>query len=80
MIASLNLLIAQENKQPELRQGGYYTEEEGRERLEKLKTLYPALDQWKQRAGLIRANILKATGLTPLPSYTVRNNDQVKWE
>ncbi|MDD4192517.1 MAG: acetylxylan esterase [Mangrovibacterium sp.] len=67
MIASLNLLIAQENKQPELRQGGYYTEEEGRERLEKLKTLYPALDQWKQRAGLIRANILKATGLTPLP-------------
>ena len=54
-------------KQSELRQGAYYSEAEGSLKLQKLKTLYPTLDDWKKRAGLIRDNILKGADLHPLP-------------
>jgi dienelactone hydrolase len=69
LLSSFHQLCAQENseKKPELRVGGFYSEEEGRQRLEELKTLYPTLDKWKARASQIRKNILKAAELDPLP-------------
>lgn len=69
LLISFFQLCAQENteRKPELRVGGYYSEEEGRHRLEELKTLYPTLDKWKARASKIRSNILKGAELDPLP-------------
>lgn len=69
VVFSINLTYGQKSqkKQPELRQGAYYTEEAGKQNLEHLKKQYPTLEDWKKRAGLIRANILEGAGLNPLP-------------
>jgi hypothetical protein len=44
-----------------------WSEEEGREFLRKMKNSYVTVGAWEHRAHLIRSNILRATGLEPLP-------------
>ncbi len=48
---------------------GHYkkSEEEAKEQLTRLKESYSNLDEWKQRAGIIRNAILTGTELNPLP-------------
>jgi len=44
-----------------------WSELEGREFLRKMKETYTTAEAWQQRAALIRAQILRGTGLDPLP-------------
>jgi uncharacterized protein len=63
----LNTTIAQDNN---LCIGHYYTEDEARQVLDKLKTVYQTKEEWLQRAEMIRKGILKGAGLDPLPAKT----------
>ncbi len=75
--------------EPELRQGAYLTETQGKERLRELSGLYQDRTSWEKRADLIRKNILAGvewdktperipikplfTKRTILDGYTVEN-------
>jgi len=50
-----------------LRQGAYYTEEEGKERLKEMSALYNDLEGWLQRSRQIRLGILEGAELSPFP-------------
>ena len=52
---------------PELRQGGFHSEEDAKKELDKFARSYSNLEQWKTRAKNIRAGILRGTELLPLP-------------
>ena len=54
-------------KDPNLCQGNYWTEAQGREFLAKQKTTYTTADQWKKRAEEIKKHILEGTGLSKFP-------------
>lgn len=47
--------------------GNYWTEAEGKEFLEEKRTEYTTTDDWKKRAELIKAQILKGAGLEKFP-------------
>ncbi len=47
--------------------GAYFTEETGKSFLEEQRKQYKSLKDWEMRAKLIRAHILKGTGLEKLP-------------
>lgn len=57
-------LLAQENN---LRQGRVFTEPEAKEKLAEMATQIPDVDAWRQRAELIRENILRGAQLEHLP-------------
>jgi uncharacterized protein len=56
-----------------LRQGAFYTEEQGKAELRELETMYTNKDQWEVRKKLLRKSILKGLNLTPLPQRTPLN-------
>jgi hypothetical protein len=53
---------------PQLRQGKFFTEAEGRAELERLSKLAPNLDSWTKRRHAIREGILNGAGLSPMPT------------
>ncbi len=48
-------------------QGGYFTEQQGKDFLETRKKSYTTQKDWEKRAKLIKEHILKGTGLTKFP-------------
>ena len=65
--------IAAQQEKPELCVGNYQSEAQAVKQLEKFKTTYSNLDEWKARAGNIRECILRGAGLEPLPKKTPLN-------
>lgn len=53
--------------------GHYYSEEEGSEVIDKLKSKYTTKKEWIERAGIIRKGIMKGAGLDPEPARTPLN-------
>ncbi|UCG47285.1 MAG: acetylxylan esterase [Phycisphaerales bacterium] len=78
-----------ENKKPQLCQGNYHSEQAAKEQLAKFALGYSNLEQWKERAKIVREGILRGAELMPMPTkcplkpiihskrrykgYTVRN-------
>ena len=58
---------------PVLRQGQYYTHEEGKAELDKLKSMYSNKAEWEERKQLLREAILSGANLSPLPERTPLN-------
>jgi len=54
----------------ELCQGAYYSEDEGKHQLEDVLLRVNTLDDWKQRADLIRQNLKKGMEIETLPGRT----------
>ena len=65
-----NPVFSQEQNNPNLCIGHYYTENEAKEVLEKLKSQYQTKDAWLQRAEIIRQGILEGADLVPFPAKT----------
>lgn len=57
----------------ELCQGHYQTEAQAVEQLQRLAAHSPTLDRWQVRRAVVRENILRGTGLWPLPRRTPLN-------
>ncbi len=53
--------------------GHYYTEDEGRQVLEELRTQYTAKGEWLERASIIKKGILEGAELVPFPEKTPLN-------
>jgi hypothetical protein len=53
-----------------LRQGQYYTVEQGKAELEKLESMYKNKRQWEKRRKMLRESILKGMNLFPMPERT----------
>ncbi len=62
-----------QQEQVVLRQGQYYTHEEGKAELELLETLYSDKKEWEARKEILRKSILKGMNLAPLPARTPLN-------
>lgn len=74
LFTAIVLLWSCANKQePALRQGNFYTEEEGKAELKKLEAMYNNSGEWESRKQLLRENILKGLNLSPLPPRTPLN-------
>lgn len=58
---------------PELCQGKYYTEEQGKQVLDKLKKTYTTAGEWQKRSKSIRKQILTGTGLDKFPKKCLLN-------
>jgi len=61
------------NQEPTLRQGNFYTEEQGLAELKKLESMYGNSREWETRKKLVRKNILKGLNLSPMPARTPLN-------
>ena len=64
-----------ESQKPALRQGDFYTEEQGAAELKKLESMYSNREQWEPRKKMLKENILKGMNLSPLPTRTPLNAD-----
>ena len=74
LITGLLLLPGCKTEQkPSLRQGNFYTEEQGAAELKKLESMYTDRQQWEERRKMLRENILKGMNLYPLPTRTPLN-------
>jgi dienelactone hydrolase len=74
LIATFMFLVSCRIEQkPGLRQGNFYTEEQGKTELKKLEALYNNSKEWEKRKLMLRENILKGMNLFPLPSRTPLN-------
>src|SRR5690554_6195201 len=62
--------VSQEQNDPNLCVGNYYTEEEARSVLRHLKEEYKTKKEWLQRTEIIRQGILNGAGLVPFPPKT----------
>jgi uncharacterized protein len=70
------LLISCESRQkPGLRQGAFYTEEQGKSELKRLESLYSDKKQWESRKQLLRTSILEGLNLSPLPIRNPLNSN-----
>ncbi len=58
---------------PQLCQGEYQTQEQGKEQLARFAATFKTADQWKARAATIREGILRGAELWPLPEKTPLN-------
>jgi uncharacterized protein len=67
------LTSCQSGLKPGLRQGAFYTEEQGKAELKKLESMYSNKEQWEARKQLLRTSILEGLNLSPLPSRTPLN-------
>jgi hypothetical protein len=61
------------DQKPALRQGYFYTLEQGKEELKKMESMYSNSQQWEKRKQMLRDNILKGMNLSPLPTRTPLN-------
>ncbi len=73
IISLLILSGCSENQKPALRQGAFYTEEQGAAELKKLESMYSSREQWEPRKQMLKENILKGMNLSPLPTRTPLN-------
>jgi hypothetical protein len=74
LFAGIVLLWSCTNKQEAtLRQGDFYTEEQGKDELKKLESMYTNSKEWESRKKLLRKNILKGLNLSPAPKKTPLN-------
>ncbi len=73
IISLLILSGCSENQKPALRQGAFYTEEQGATELKKLESMYSSREQWEPRKQMLKENILKGMNLSPLPTRTPLN-------
>ena len=62
-----------EKKTPDLSQDEKYLEEQGKEELRKLESLYSNKEEWEARKPILRLEILKGMNLWPLPAKTPLN-------
>jgi uncharacterized protein len=61
------------DQKPTLRQGYFFTLEQGKEELKKMESMYSNSQQWEKRKKILRDNILKGMNLSPLPARTPLN-------
>jgi len=61
------------NQKPVLRQGAFYTVEQGKAELKKLESMYSGKEQWETRKQMLRSAILEGMNLSPLPRRTLMN-------
>ena len=61
------------NQTPGIRQGAFYTEEQGKAELLKIQSLYTNKAEWETRRKMLRNGILKGMNLSPLPERTPLN-------
>ncbi len=79
IVLSFSLLVlligckSPKDEPPVLRQGAYYTEEQGKAELEKLESIYSDKAAWEERRQMLRREILKGMNLDPLPERTPLN-------
>ncbi len=73
LVQSPLIISAQETDSSMLCVGQYQTEEEAVEQLKRFSESYNTLDEWEQRAEIIRQGILTGAELSPLPEKTHQN-------
>jgi uncharacterized protein len=61
------------NRHSGMDQDEKYIEEQGKEELRKLKSLYSNREEWEKRKPLLREEILKGMNLLPIPEKTPLN-------
>jgi dienelactone hydrolase len=61
------LVACDTNIEPGLKQGWFYTEQEGRDELVRLEKMYSSKRKWEKRRKMLRKEILKGMNLDPLP-------------
>ena len=66
-------LMGEEDSKPILCQGNYQTEAQAVEQLRRMASTYSNTQQWQDRANRVREQILKGSGLHPLPKRTPLN-------
>jgi hypothetical protein len=71
--AILSIIGCSTNQKPTLRQGAFYNEEQGKNELKRMESLYSNSKDWEARKLLLRENILKGMNLSPLPARTPLN-------
>lgn len=69
----LSAVSCKSNHEPALRQGNFYTEEQGKAELKKLESMYNNSVEWETRKQLLREKILNGLNLSPMPSRTSLN-------
>jgi len=68
MVPAMNMGAEEKQKKEDLLCRGYYqSEEAAKEQLERIKQTYSNLEEWKQRAAMIREGILRGAELLPPP-------------
>lgn len=79
-VLSFNLLItigcnekAEDDSEPMLSVGHFFTEEEGEEFLKEIRHTYTTAEEWEKRSERIRELILKGAGLEEYPEKTPLN-------
>ena len=65
--------ISPEQGQVVLRQGQYYTHEQGKAELERLESFYSDKTEWEARKELLRESIKTGMNLSPMPARTPLN-------
>lgn len=60
-------------QKPGLRQGEFYTEQQGKEELRKLELMYSTKEEWESRRQMLRIAMLEGMKLSPLPRRTPLN-------
>lgn len=75
IIAAFLMLLSscKTDQKPTLRQGYFYTLEQGKDELKKLESMYSNSQQWEKRKKMLKDNILKGMNLSPLPTRTPLN-------
>lgn len=63
----------QQQQKPMLRQGDFYTQEQGKAELKKLESMYSTQAEWEARKQLLRTGILEGLNLSPLPERSPLN-------
>jgi hypothetical protein len=62
-----------EKLKPVLKQGSYYTVEQGTAELKKLESMYSGKEQWEVRKTMLRKKILEGMNLSPMPEKSPLN-------
>lgn len=70
ILCLLAFSCSSKTQKPSLRQGNFYTVEQGTAELKKLESMYSTREQWESRKKMLRENILKGMNLSPLPERT----------
>lgn len=72
-LALVFLVSCQSVQKPGLRQGNFYTEEQGKAELKKMESMYSNKEQWEPRKQMLRTAILEGMNMSPLPKRTPLN-------
>jgi uncharacterized protein len=74
IVTVLLICSCKNNQKPALRQGDFYTEEQGKAELKKMESLYNNRKEWEARKLILKENIFKGMNLSPLPFRTPLNS------